>query len=503
MELTLHKCDLDNLYPFFIGITPDWKIGTYGRSSKKCFLNISNDKDAREVFKIITPKIMLETDDLQKVIGKVVTIKSSTTSIEFSGEVLWIEAQNIFLFATTPVIQDIESLTKYNLSYSDFSAYSPVFDFFILIQAERFARKEQAKSFNALEQQIAFAKLNLDIANFCSRCFAIDDALKFSLNSIENSLSLKGRFEPASQSSDLMDSTFEDKIIRTPLRINEETRFILEFQNESITTISESLKLFFRSLRFTLENFITKIDQYNSLQEAQGSQVVSSRLNTLGEMAAGIAHELNNPLAIIQGHAWVTLTQLQNKEELSISKLEESMNKIIKMTERSGKIIKGLRVFARDATEDPMEKIDLSAVVDETLELCKTRITHRGITLYWEPLGPHMAQARSIQISQVLLNMLNNAADAIENSKAPWIKISIEPKDNFWHVLVTDSGNGIPTEIQEKIMSPFFTTKAPGKGTGLGLSISNSILKHHNGDFWYEKNSPNTCFCFKLPILND
>jgi signal transduction histidine kinase len=503
MELTLHKCDLDHLYPFFLGITPDWKVSSFGRSAEKCFLNISVDTNAREVFKIISPKNLVETHDLNKVTGKVVTIKSLTTSIEFNGEVLWIEADKVFMFATTPVIQDVDSLTKFNLSYSDFSAYSPVFDFFILIQAERFARKEQSKAFTALEQQIAFAKLNLDIANFCSRCFEINDALKFSLSSIEDFLSLKGQFHPASQSSPLVDTTFENKLIRIPLRVNEETRFILDFESETTITISESLKIFFSSLRFTLENFITKIDQYNFLQEAQASKVVSSRLYTLGEMAAGIAHELNNPLAIIQGHAWVTLTQIQNKEELSIPKLEESMNKIIKMTERSGKIIKGLRVFARDATEDPMEKIDLSAVIEETLELCKSRLTHRGITLYWEPVGPNMSLGRSIQISQVLLNMLNNAADAIENSKDPWIRISVEPRDNFWHVLVTDSGNGIPIEIQEKIMSPFFTTKAPGKGTGLGLSISNSILKHHNGDFWYEKNSPNTCFCFKLPIFKD
>ncbi len=88
MELTLHKCDLDHLYPFFLGITPDWKVSSFGRSAEKCFLNISVDTNAREVFKIISPKNLVETHDLNKVTGKVVTIKSLTTSIEFNGEVL-------------------------------------------------------------------------------------------------------------------------------------------------------------------------------------------------------------------------------------------------------------------------------------------------------------------------------------------------------------------------------------------------------------------------------
>jgi C4-dicarboxylate-specific signal transduction histidine kinase len=223
---------------------------------------------------------------------------------------------------------------------------------------------------------------------------------------------------------------------------------------------------------------------------------------SLGEMAAGIAHELNNPLTVIQGIANVSLKNIKNID-INPSKIEEDMNKIIKMTKRSAKIIHGLRVFARDAAVDPMEKIDLNQVVEDTLELCKSRITYRNIRLDWSPIEECFCMGRAVQISQVLLNLLSNSSDAVENTIDPWIKIVINQKENFWNVSVIDSGPGIPEKIYQKMMSPFFTTKAPGKGTGLGLSISNSILNEHGGEFYYVKESPFTEFKFTLPIYKN
>jgi C4-dicarboxylate-specific signal transduction histidine kinase len=170
------------------------------------------------------------------------------------------------------------------------------------------------------------------------------------------------------------------------------------------------------------------------------------------------------------------------------------------MTERSAKIINGLRVFSRDATEDPLEKIELTNVIEETLILCRSKISNRGIQLEIDTKGPYYCQGRSVQISQVLLNLINNSADAIEGSPNPWIKVQIEEIRNYWQISVIDSGLGIHPKILDKMMTPFFTTKPPGKGTGLGLSICSGILKQHGGNFWYDTKSPNTCFKMTLPI---
>jgi signal transduction histidine kinase len=500
MELNLNKTEFETLHPFFVSICEEGTIESFGKSAPKCFLNIENGQNIDQVLTLLTPKNLVSSKDLKKLVGKIVTLKSVTTDISFNGEVIWIKDKKTFLFAITPLIQNVEILTTYNLTYGDFPAYSPLFDFFILIQAERFARKEQAKSFNALEEQISLSKLNLEIANFCSRSLDIDESLKFSLNSIHLSLNWIGE-SISSPSLNLEDICINENLTQIPLVVSGETRYLLNFKHETSVIVSEAIKIFLASLRYTLENLITRIDQHNSLQESQAQKVASSKMYTLGEMAAGIAHELNNPLAVIQGLAWVTMSNLQNSD-FKISKLEENMDKIIKMTERSGKIIKGLRVFARDAAEDPMEKIELGQVIEDTLELCKSRINHRGIELIWVPETKYFSFGRAVQISQVFLNLLNNAADAIESSVEPWIKISIREKDKMWIISVTDSGPGISEEIVNKLMTPFFTTKPSGKGTGLGLSISSNILKSHQGQFWYEKECPNTCFSFSLPIYS-
>lgn len=493
MGLTLNHSDLEHLYPFYLALNSEGKIMLFGRSATKCFKNIHIGADSSEIFAIKSPKTFHVNKDFKTLVHKVVTLNSISTGISLNGEVLHIDNDELFVFAITPLIQNVDSLTTYHLTYSDFPAYSPVFDFFILIQAERFARLEQSKAYAALEEQNAFSKLNLDIANFCSRCFEVSDAFAYIFPLLQKQLGWKCRLEEAET---------KEKSMSLPLMISGVQRYNILLTTEKGEVPTGGSINFITSLKYTLENVILRMDNYAATQEAQALKVVSSKMYTLGEMAASIAHELNNPLTIIQGLAWMSSSLLEG-EQPPVAKLTENMNKIIAMTERSGKIIKGLRVFARDATDDPMEQIELNVIIEETLELCKGKIKSRGVTIEWEPGEQAYSKGKSVQISQVLLNLLNNAADAIEGQASPWIKISFAKKDDFWAVSVTDSGQGIAPEVVKKMMSPFFTTKPVGKGTGLGLSISSSILKSHNGDFWYDKDCQNTRFCFSLPIWKE
>ena len=112
---------------------------------------------------------------------------------------------------------------------------------------------------------------------------------------------------------------------------------------------------------------------------------------------------------------------------------------------------------------------------------------------------PHLPLAA--QISQVLLNILNNSSDAIALSENPWIEISFDfAKPGLTYVSITDSGHGIPVNIADRMMDPFFSTKEVGRGTGLGLSISRGIIEDHGGRLWYDRESPNTRFVIELPV---
>jgi C4-dicarboxylate-specific signal transduction histidine kinase len=500
MELNLQQAEFENLYPFFIALDLEGKIVCYGRSAAKCFQNLQIGARGSDIFSVRAPKIFLQDNDYKKLIQKVVTIESATTKISFNGEVLLVNNGNVLFFAVTPLIHNVDVLSTYHLTYSDFAAYSPLFDFFILIQAERFARQEQTKAYAALEEQNAYSKLNLDIANFCSRCLDISDAYSFIFPLLERSLKWKGEVEEVGGAENEL-ITIEKDRITFYLQASGINRYKIIITSETEFASSGSINFFITSLKYTLDNVIIRMDHYAADQETQAMKVMSSKMYTLGEMAASIAHELNNPLTVIQGLAWMSSSLLEG-DQIPLPKISENMNKIISMTERSSKIIKGLRVFARDATDDPMGPIELNSIIEETLELCRGKIKSRGITIDWEPGLPAYSTGKSVQISQVLLNLLNNSADAIENEKEPWIKISYEHKDYFWIVSVTDSGKGIPPEVVNKMMSPFFTTKPVGKGTGLGLSISSSILKSHGGEFWYDKDCENTRFCFSLPICD-
>ena len=219
----------------------------------------------------------------------------------------------------------------------------------------------------------------------------------------------------------------------------------------------------------------------------------SSKMAALGEMSGGIAHEINNPLAVIS-----LSTQKLKKDLLHASfekyehqsKIENSISKIDAMISRISKIIKALRAFARDGSSDPFERTLLGQIIDDTLVFCETKFTNSDIQII-KQFDPHIElQCRPTEISQVLLNVLNNAYDAIiKSTKTPnsrILKIQTVSDNNKIKIIIQDSGDGVKNEIRDKIMQPFFTTKDIGQGTGLGLSISRSIMKSHNGDLYFD-----------------
>jgi PAS domain S-box-containing protein len=244
---------------------------------------------------------------------------------------------------------------------------------------------------------------------------------------------------------------------------------------------------------------ITKVKELRAEYErAQQKLMHSAKMSSLGEMAGGISHEINNPLTIIHGKA----TQLRRKVAAGLidaAEFEKQLAKIESTAERIAKIIKGLRTFSRNAEADPMENIKVAQIIEDTITLCNERFKNRSIELTIQCDETILLQCRPSQISQIIMNLLGNAYDAVENLNEKWVTVEVTVSNARVHIGVTDSGKKIPREIAEKIMLPFFTTKEVGKGTGLGLSISKAIAESHRGNLLLDSTAENTRFILELP----
>ena len=235
------------------------------------------------------------------------------------------------------------------------------------------------------------------------------------------------------------------------------------------------------------------------LNVQQARAEYASRLATLGEMAAGIAHEINNPLAIIIGSS-SQITRLLKAESVEPIKVSEKVEKIVKTSYRISKIVNGLKAFARQGSGDPFESTPLPQLIEDSLELCRERFYNAGVNLLIDPVPQIQIPMRAVQISQVLVNLLNNAYDVVQASVDKFIQIRFRIDELSMYILISDSGPGIPTETAAKIFNPFFTTKEVGKGTGLGLSISKSIIQDHHGELRLVPLAAMTTFEIRLPL---
>ena len=237
-------------------------------------------------------------------------------------------------------------------------------------------------------------------------------------------------------------------------------------------------------------------------KELEAQILQASKMAALGEMAAGVAHEINNPLAILT----MTLEQMNvatNAANTQSPDLKKFISRMQKTSERIDGIVKGLKTFARDGADQPKTIANIHQLIEETLLLCKEKFSTHGVKLTVEKddiPNDLCLPCNSIQITQVLINLLNNAFDAIQGFEEKWIRLCLEVDTENLNIIVTDCGHGIPKEIINKIMEPFFTTKKLGCGTGLGLSISRGIVAAHQGHFFANENCKNTQFILRLPL---
>lgn len=225
----------------------------------------------------------------------------------------------------------------------------------------------------------------------------------------------------------------------------------------------------------------------------------NEKFAALGEMAGGIAHEINNPLAIIMGHTQ-SLKMKITSGNLNETDVLKSLDKIENTTKRINKIVNSLRMIARDGLDDDFSNVVMPIFIDDIKSFWEQRLINSNIQLIIDPYDEKMtAYCKPVQIILVLLNLIGNAYHAIKDSTdEKWIRVNISSSENNLYIKVIDSGEGIPENIRHKIFDPFFTTKAAGEGTGLGLSISAGIAKVNKGSLTLDPTNPNTCFVLTL-----
>jgi len=219
----------------------------------------------------------------------------------------------------------------------------------------------------------------------------------------------------------------------------------------------------------------------------------SDRLRSLGQMAAGIAHELNQPLVGVRGLAEHLLIGLNRGWEFSEDKYREKLSLIIEQADRMSHIIDHIRLFAREAGKPELHLIQVNDVIRSAMDLLGAQFHSRGIVLELDLCQNEcMILANPFSLEEVILNLLLNARDAIQEKLARdpdtltariIVRTSMIRLDSktFIRIQIEDNGIGIQPDLISKVFDPFFTTKAPDKGTGLGLSISKSIIEQFNG----------------------
>lgn len=225
----------------------------------------------------------------------------------------------------------------------------------------------------------------------------------------------------------------------------------------------------------------------------------NAKLASLGEMASGIAHEINTPLSTILFRTGI-MSELLSESPPDSEKILQEINKIDATTERIGKIVQGLQNFSRNAEGDPFVLRSLSSIVEDTLPLIEQKLIYEGVQLKVNVPTQVVLNCNSTQISQVLVNLLNNALDAVKEQAAKWICLEAQVVSDRVQIRVSDSGSRIPADTAAKIMNPFFTTKPPGIGTGLGLSVSRGLIEHHSGSLSYLPEEAHTTFEIDLPL---
>lgn len=262
--------------------------------------------------------------------------------------------------------------------------------------------------------------------------------------------------------------------------------------------LSEELKNRFLA-QFDLQESLIELEKTNKkLEEETVKTFHASRLSSLGEMASGVAHEINNPLTIIQSISKNIINDQLAPVEDSV---KQKLQKVYSAGERINKIVKGMKLLSSKSDLNVHEVISVKTLLDINLDLFIERLKIEQINFTCSNSLNPSVNCNPSQVSQIIVNLLTNAIDALGNfagEKKLHILVNSNTDVNFMDIRVINSGDLLNDGLVNRLFEPFFTTKDPGKGTGLGLSISKRLAEDNGGNLFYETYEGQICFTLQL-----
>jgi C4-dicarboxylate-specific signal transduction histidine kinase len=230
-----------------------------------------------------------------------------------------------------------------------------------------------------------------------------------------------------------------------------------------------------------------ELQQLLDLERAKSVQ--RARMSSLGELSAGIAHEINNPLAVIDGSVELLLRRSGDARNV-----EERAETIRGASQRIAKIVRGLKSFSRPHDETVFASHALTAILQDALVLVEPKAKGRNTRILTDVKSDPRLYCDRLQVQQVLINLISNSIDAVQDRAEKWVKVAISDESGATVVRVIDSGPGISAEVRGKLFTPFFSTKRIDEGSGLGLTISKGILDAHGATIGLNTSFNYTCF---------
>ncbi len=264
----------------------------------------------------------------------------------------------------------------------------------------------------------------------------------------------------------------------------------------SLLTALFVVAAFVVSLIWGLVKYIKYLEQ-NEMQKNRIHEI--SRKDAIARIATGVAHEINNPLAIIKGKSEIARMIIEDSK-ICNPDLSNKLFDIEKMVIRIANTIKGLQILEQSVV-DENKAYKLEELILPAIEVWSQRMLDNSIDLNLEIIPELLVDCNRAEIIEVFVHLLSNAVDAVKNLEKKWISIAFEKRDKNIIIKITDSGTGITKKDAIQLTDPFYTTKQPGSGTGLGLSVSDAILRNHGGSLSCNINSKNTQFIIVLKIM--
>ncbi|MFN7728735.1 MAG: ATP-binding protein [Bdellovibrio sp.] len=234
--------------------------------------------------------------------------------------------------------------------------------------------------------------------------------------------------------------------------------------------------------------------------DQQAKLVASSKMSALGELSAALTHEINNPLAVILGRTEMIQSALQRPSP-DLALIRSMVDSVGLTGRRIEKIMRTVRSLAHGGDAESSQQLTLLDLLDSVVDILRAKLQGNKIKFEIQLHDPDLLiKCRPTEIFQILVNLVNNAHDAVLGTTDPWVRVESTIAGAHVEIRVSDSGLGLAPEVQKKLFRPFFTTKQVGIGTGLGLTISRTLAERNGAELAYDDASTNTCFVLKLPL---